>query len=177
MAINIAVNAKVSRPSVCNAVETVLVHSSVARDFLTRFSDAVEPWHVEMRGCPRTREILPGISQAAESDYYTEFNDFICAVKVVDSLDEAVAHINKYNSRHSEAIVTDNLACAETFLTTVDAAAVYVNASTRFTDGGEFGMGAEIGISTQNLHVRGPVGLRELTTNKFLIVGNGQVRL
>jgi glutamate-5-semialdehyde dehydrogenase len=177
MAIEIAVNAKVSRPSVCNAIETVLVHSAVAGEFLRRFADAVEPWHVELRGCPRTRDILPDILPATEADYYTEYNDYICAVKIVDTIDEAIDHINKYNTRHSEAIITDNLANADKFLNSVDAAAVYVNASTRFTDGGEFGMGAEIGISTQTLHARGPVGLRELTTNKYLIVGNGQVRL
>ena len=176
MAVNIAVNAKVSRPSVCNAEETLLVHADVAEQFLPAFATAAAPWKVELRGCERTREILPGIKAATDEDYYTEYNDFILAVKIVDSIDEAIAHINKYGTMHSEAIITRDLAAAERFRQGVDAAAVYVNASTRFTDGGEFGFGAEIGISTQKLHARGPMGLTELTTVKYLVDGNGQIR-
>lgn len=176
MAVKIAVNAKVSRPSVCNAEETLLVHSDVAEQFLPVFAQAVSPWKVELRGCSRTCGILPGIKAADEEDYYTEYNDFILAVKVVDSIDEAIAHINKYGTMHSEAIITRDLASADRFRRGVDAAAVYVNASTRFTDGGEFGFGAEIGISTQKLHARGPMGLAELTTVKYFISGDGQTR-
>ena len=176
MAVKIAANAKVSRPSVCNAAETLLVHKDVAREFLPKFAEAVSPWNVELRGCGRTREILPGIKEATEEDYYTEYNDYILAVKVVDSIYEAIAHINKYGTMHSEAIVTRELEAAEKFRREVDAAAVYVNASTRFTDGGEFGFGAEIGISTQKLHARGPMGLAELTTVKYYVLGSGQVR-
>jgi glutamate-5-semialdehyde dehydrogenase len=176
MAVKIAVNAKVSRPSVCNAVETLLVHSDVAREFLPLFAEALESQSVELRGCERTREILPGIKEATDQDYYTEYNDFILAVKVVDSVGEAIEHINKYGTMHSEAIVTRDIAAAEQFRRGVDAAAIYVNASTRFTDGGEFGFGAEIGISTQKLHARGPMGLAELTTVKYYVLGNGQTR-
>jgi glutamate-5-semialdehyde dehydrogenase len=176
MAVKIAVNAKVSRPSVCNAAETLLVHSEVAEQFLPVFAQAVSPWKVELRGCSRTCGILPGIKAADEEDYYTEYNDFILAVKVVNNIDEAIAHINKYGTMHSEAIITRDLASADRFRRGVDAAAVYVNASTRFTDGGEFGFGAEIGISTQKLHARGPMGLAELTTVKYFISGDGQTR-
>lgn len=176
MAVEVALNAKVSRPSVCNAIETVLVHSSVAPVFLNKFAAAVSPWKVELRGCERTRDILPEALPATEEDYYTEYNDYICAVKIVGTLGEAIGHINKYGSRHSEAIITENIKHAERFKREVDAAAVYVNASTRFTDGGVFGLGAEIGISTQKLHVRGPMGLKELTAIKYLVDGDGQVR-
>ena len=176
IAVNVAVNAKVSRPSVCNAAETILVHADVAEEFLPKFADGVKPWNVELRGCKRTKAILPDITSATEDDFATEFLDYICAVKIVDSIDEAIAHINKYNTFHSEAIITKDIANAERFKTEIDAAAVYVNASTRFTDGGVFGLGAEIGISTQKLHVRGPMGLKELTTVKYIIDGNGQVR-
>lgn len=175
-AVKIAVNAKVSRPSVCNAAETLLVHADVAREFLPVFQKAALPWNVELRGCSFTREILPDINEATEEDFYTEYNDFILAVKVVADIDEAIAHINKYGTMHSEAIVTRDLAAAEHFRRGVDAAAVYVNASTRFTDGGEFGFGAEIGISTQKLHARGPMGLAELTTVKYYVLGDGQIR-
>ena len=175
-AVNVAVNAKVSRPSVCNAAETILVHAAVADEFLPKFADGVKPWNVELRGCDRTKSVLPDITPATEDDYYKEYNDYICAVKIVDSIDEAIAHINKYNTFHSEAIITKDIANAEKFKIEVDAAAVYVNASTRFTDGGVFGLGAEIGISTQKLHVRGPMGLKELTTVKYIIDGDGQVR-
>lgn len=173
MGVNIIHNAKVSRPSVCNAAESLLVHESVAQGFLPVMQKKLEG--VELRGCEKTRAII-NVSAATEDDYYTEYNDYILAVKVVSSLDEAIDHINKYGTKHSEAIVTESYKNAETFLDRVDAAAVYVNASTRFTDGNEFGFGAEIGISTQKLHARGPMGLKELTTIKYIIRGNGQVR-
>jgi len=176
MAVNVAVNAKVSRPSVCNAAENIVIHVSVADEFLPKFAAGVEPWNVELRGCERTKAILPDITSSAEEDFYTEYLDYICAVKIVDSIDEAIAHINKHTTFHSEAIITGNIANAERFKNEIDAAAVYVNASTRFTDGGVFGLGAEIGISTQKLHVRGPMGLKELTTVKYIIDGDGQVR-
>ena len=176
MAVSVAVNAKTSRPSVCNAIETLLVHQKAATEFLPRFAEAVRPWSVELRGCERTRKLLPGIAAATEEDYRTEYDDYILAVKVVDDFDEAIAHINRYNTGHSEAIITRSLENARRFQREIDAAAVYVNASTRFTDGGEFGLGAEIGISTQKLHARGPMGLRELTTVKYLIDGDGQCR-
>lgn len=176
MAVSVAKNAKVSRPSVCNAIETLLVHSSVTERFLPLFSKAVEEYRVEIRGCVRTREILPGASAATEEDYYTEYNDYIIAVRIVDSIDEAIEHINRYNTGHSEAIITNSVTHAQKFKDEVDAAAVYVNASTRFTDGGEFGFGAEIGISTQKLHARGPMGLKALTTEKYLVDGSGQIR-
>ena len=177
MAIKVAINAKCSRPAVCNAIETMLVHSAVAAKFLPEFKKAVsESYSLEIRGCERTREILPDIAEATVEDYETEYDDFILAVKVVDSLDEAIAHINKFNTGHSEAIITGSKQNADKFCERVDAAAVYVNASTRFTDGGEFGFGAEIGISTQKLHARGPMGLLALTTQKYLVNGNGQVR-
>ncbi|MDD5018778.1 MAG: glutamate-5-semialdehyde dehydrogenase, partial [Eubacteriales bacterium] len=173
MALDIIDNAKTSRPSVCNAAETLLVHEAIARDFLPMVKDRLK--NVELRGCAKTRAII-GIKEATEDDYYTEYLDYILAVKVVQSLDEAIGHINKYGTKHSEAIVTTTYQNAETFLERVDAAAVYVNASTRFTDGNEFGFGAEIGISTQKLHARGPMGLKELTTIKYIIRGNGQIR-
>ncbi len=177
MAVNVAINAKCSRPAVCNAIETLLVHSSVASDFLPRFKEAVAQKHaLELRGCPEAQKILPSIAPATELDYETEYDDYILAVKVVSSVEEAVSHINKYNTGHSEAIITTNTRSADYFTKYVDAAAVYVNASTRFTDGGEFGFGAEIGISTQKLHARGPMGLLALTTQKYIIHGDGQVR-
>lgn len=176
MALDIAVNAKISRPSVCNACETVLVHAAVAEEFLPMLKDAMDAHHCEIRGCDRTREILPDVIPATEEDWDTEYNDLILAVKVVDTLDKARIHINRYGTGHSETIVTNDLSAAEYFQSAVDAAAVYVNASTRFTDGGEFGFGAELGISTQKLHARGPMGLTALTTEKYLINGNGQVR-
>ncbi len=176
MAAAVAVNAKTSRPSVCNAIETLLIHRDTAGAFLPKFAEAVRPWSVEIRGCPETAAILPGISIASDDDYYTEYNDYIIAVRVVSDIGEAISHINKYNTGHSEAIITRELSSAARFRSEVDAAAVYVNASTRFTDGGEFGFGAEIGISTQKLHARGPMGLTEMTTVKYLIDGDGQVR-
>lgn len=173
MGVSIIHNAKVSRPSVCNAAESLLVHASVAQDFLPMMQKKLEG--VELRGCEKTRAII-NVSAATEEDYDTEYNDYILAVKVVNSLDEAIEHINKHGTKHSEAIVTESYKNAEAFLERIDAAAVYVNASTRFTDGNEFGFGAEIGISTQKLHARGPMGLKELTTIKYIIRGNGQIR-
>ncbi len=173
MAAEIIFNAKTSRPSVCNAAETLLVHADAADAFLPLMAQRLS--NVELRGCERTQAIIP-CNPATEEDYYTEFLDYILAVKVVGGLDEAIEHINTYGTKHSEAIVTQNYANAEKFLAQVDAAAVYVNASTRFTDGGEFGFGAEIGISTQKLHARGPMGLEELTTYKYIIRGSGQIR-
>ena len=176
MAARIVDNAKTSRPSVCNAVETVLVHQEAAGDFLPMMKAALDAHNVEIRGCPKTRVILKTAVAATEEDYATEFNDYILAVKVVASFEEAVGHIAAYSSGHSEAIVTKNVEKARRFVREVDAAAVYVNASTRFTDGGEFGLGAEIGISTQKLHARGPMGLTELTTVKYVVNGDGQIR-
>ncbi len=174
--VKVAVNAKCSRPSVCNAIETLLVHEAVAVEYLSMMQAALAEYNVELRGCPKTCEILSGITQATEEDYATEYNDYILTVRVVSSLEEATAHINRYGTLHSEAIITKNLQTAETFMNTVDAAAVYVNASTRFTDGFEFGLGAEIGISTQKMHARGPMGLRELTSCKYYLYGSGQTR-
>ena len=174
-ALAVAINAKMSRPSVCNAVETILVHSAVAEKFLPELAAATEG-RLEIRGCERTVSLVKGAIEATEEDYATEYNDYIASVKVVDSLDEAIAHIRRYTTGHSEAIITEDLSAAREFTSRIDAAAVYVNASTRFTDGGEFGFGAEIGISTQKLHARGPMGLAELTTVKYIVEGDGQVR-
>ena len=176
MAISIVMNAKCSRPSVCNAAETLLVHSGIAAKFLPRFAEAAAEFDVELRGCPKTKVLIPSSIEATEADYETEYNDYILAVKVVGDISEAIDHINKYSTSHSEAIITSSEESAEKFLAEVNSAAVYVNASTRFTDGGEFGFGAEIGISTQKLHVRGPMGLPALTTEKYLIRGEGSVR-
>ncbi len=176
MALNIVINAKCQRPGVCNAMETMLVHRAVAREFLPRAAEALREKGVTLRGCPRTREILPDVEEATEEDWFREYLDLILAVKVVDDLEEAIGHINRYGSKHSEAIVTRDYQAARRFVSLVDSADVYVNASTRFTDGGQFGLGAEIGISTQKLHARGPMSLRELTSTKFIIWGDGQVR-
>lgn len=176
MAAAIVVNAKVSRPAVCNAAETLLIDAAVAGKLLPRIVGELQQNGVEVRGCERTRAVCPEVKEATEEDFYTEYNDYIMAVKVVDGIDAAIAHINQYNTKHSEAIVTTNYAHAQQFLQQVDAAAVYVNASTRFTDGYEFGFGAEIGISTQKMHARGPMGLKELTTIKYIIYGDGQIR-
>ncbi len=177
MAAEIVFNAKASRPSVCNATETLLVHRDIAAKALPMIQAKLDEKHVRLRGCERTRAILgASVEPATETDWETEYLDYILAVKVVDSLDEALAHIARYSSGHSEAIVTNSYESARRFTEEVDSAAVYVNASTRFTDGGEFGLGAEIGISTQKLHARGPMGVRELTTAKFVVTGNGQVR-
>ena len=175
-AVKVAVNAKCSRPSVCNAIETLLCHRAVAEKFLPMMAEAMAAYNVEFRGDEATRAILPNATPATVEDWDTEYNDFILSVRVVDSLDEAIAHIARYSTGHSEAIITESMAAANRFRNEVDAAAVYVNASTRFTDGGEFGFGAEIGISTQKLHARGPMGLYALTTDKYLIDGDGQVR-
>jgi glutamate-5-semialdehyde dehydrogenase len=176
MAEAIVVNAKTQRPGVCNAMETMLVHEAVADEFLPAAARALEERGVRLRGCERTLRILPGIEAAAEEDWYEEYLDLILAVRVVSSLEEAIEHINTYGSKHSEAIVTADVDAARRFTAEVDSADVYVNASTRFTDGGQFGLGAEIGISTQKLHARGPMSLRELTSTKFIIYGEGQVR-
>ena len=177
MAAEIIYNAKTSRPSVCNAAESLLVHKDAAKEFLPMAKKRLDESNVELRGCDKTRSILgEAVIPATEEDYKTEFLDYILAVKVVEDADEAIGHINKYGTMHSEAIVTRNYATAERFLKLVNSAAVYVNASTRFTDGGIFGLGAEIGISTQKLHARGPMGLEALTTIKYIIRGNGQVR-
>ena len=176
MAIRIAVNAKTSHPSVCNAMETLLVHEAIAPEFLPKLSWAMGEKHVEMRADARAREICPEMHEATEEDWSTEYGDLILSIKVVPDLDAAIAHINKYNTGHSETIVTNDLRNAHRFQREVDAAAVYVNASTRFTDGFEFGFGAEIGISTQKLHARGPMGLEALTSMKYLIYGEGQIR-
>lgn len=176
-AVKIVVNAKAQRPSVCNACETLLVHEEIADSFLPLVAQALWEKGVELRGCPRTREVLgEKVKEATEEDWFTEYLDLTLAVKVVKDLEEAIVHINHYGTRHSEAIVTGDYAAARRFVEEVDAASVYVNASTRFTDGGQFGMGAEIGISTQKLHARGPMGLRELTTYKFVVLGSGQIR-
>ncbi len=177
MAANIIYNAKTSRPSVCNAIETILVHEKIAEKALPVIKARLDEKNVELRGCARTKAILgESVVPAEESDWETEYGDYILAVKVVDSLEEAVAHIDRYSTGHSECIVTRDYQNARRFTAAVDSAAVYVNVSTRFTDGGMFGLGAEIGISTQKLHARGPMGLNELTSMKFIIEGEGQVR-
>ncbi|MGB9779455.1 glutamate-5-semialdehyde dehydrogenase [Caldanaerobacter sp.] len=176
MAKDIIVNAKVQRPGVCNAVETVLVHKSIAEKFLPVMVKELSSHGVEIRGCELTKRICPDVKEATEEDWATEYLDLILAVKVVENIDEALEHISKYSTGHSESIVTENYTNAMRFLKSVDSAAVYVNASTRFTDGGEFGFGAEIGISTQKMHARGPMGLKELTTYKYVILGSGQIR-
>lgn len=177
MAANIIFNAKTSRPSVCNAIETILVHKNIAQKALPEIKKLLDTKNVEIRGCETIRKILgDSVIPATEEDYAKEFLDYILAVKVVDSLDDAIDHIAKYSTGHSESIITNDYNNANKFTACVDSAAVYVNASTRFTDGGEFGLGAEIGISTQKLHARGPMGLNELTSCKFIIRGNGQIR-
>lgn len=172
----IIINGKTSRPSVCNAVETVLINSKIAPEFLPTLCEQLHKLNVEIRGCEKCLQICPDLKLASEEDWSTEYGDLILSIKIVDSLDEAIDHINKYGTGHSEAIVTKNYDHAIKFQRMVDAAAVYVNASTRFTDGNEFGFGAEIGISTQKLHARGPMGLEALTTMKYLIYGEGQIR-
>lgn len=177
MAVQITDNGKTQRPSVCNALETCLVHKDVADKFLPMLQKVFEKHQVEIRGCERTKAILgDSVVLATPQDYATEFLDYIMSIKVVDSIEEAIAHIRKYSTGHSECIITESYRHAEQFQKEVDSACVYVNCSTRFTDGGEFGLGAEIGISTQKLHVRGPMGLKELTTMKYLINGSGQIR-
>ena len=176
MALRIVENAKVSRPSVCNAAETLLVHESIAAEFLPQMATLLCADGVELRGCANTCRILPNIAAATEEDWSTEYGDLILSIRIVEDLDAAVAHINRYNTGHSETIVTNDIRAAHDFQQRVDASTVYLNASTRFTDGFEFGFGAEIGISTQKLHVRGPMGLDALTSTKYLVYGEGQIR-
>lgn len=176
MALDIIINAKTQRPAVCNAAETLLVHQSWAQEHLQKVVDALQSKGVEIRACEKTLVLVPGLKAAEESDWSAEFLDLILAVKIVDRLKDAIDHIEQYGSGHSECIVTENQENAQQFLRDIDAAAVYHNASTRFTDGFEFGFGAEIGISTQKLHARGPMGLKELTSYKYLLHGQGQIR-
>ena len=176
MAADIVMNAKTQRVGVCNACESLLVHEQVKDVFLPVLAERLRQKHVQMRADEAARALIPDAVAATEEDWGREYLDYILSIKVVGSVDEAIAHINKYNTKHSEAIITNNYENAQRFLDEVDAAAVYVNASTRFTDGFEFGFGAEIGISTQKLHARGPMGLNALTTTKYIIYGNGQVR-
>jgi glutamate-5-semialdehyde dehydrogenase len=176
IAIDIAINAKTQRPGVCNAIETILVHKNIAEDVMLKLEAALKEKNVEIFGCERTQKIMKAAKPASEEDWYKEYLDLKIAVKIVDSLEEAIEHINKYGTKHSESIVTQNKDGARKFQEEVDAACVYVNASTRFTDGEEFGFGSEIGISTQKLHARGPIALEQLITYKYLITGEGQVR-
>lgn len=175
-AINIIINAKTQRPGVCNAVETLLIHKNIAGNILPELGKQLIAKNVEIRGDETVNQYIPTSLKATEEDWATEYEDYIVAIKTVENIDEAIKHIETYGTRHSECIITENYTNAQKFLNEIDAAAVYVNASTRFTDGGQFGFGAEIGISTQKLHARGPMGLRELTTTKYVIMGNGQVR-
>lgn len=176
MAEAIALNAKAQRPSVCNSMETLLLHDTFARKHLTALANKFREANVELKGCELTRDLIPGIAAASDQDYATEYNDYILNVKVVQHLDGALQHISKFGTKHSECIVTETDNHADRFMMEVDAAAVYHNASTRFTDGFEFGFGAEIGISTQKLHARGPMGLPSLTTTKYRVKGSGQIR-
>ncbi len=175
-AVNIIVNAKAQRPGVCNAAETLIVHKNIAEEFLPKAIKALREKNVEIRGDKAVKAIVNDVVDATDEDWATEYLDYILAVKVVNDIDEAIEHITRYSTGHSECIVSENYTNTQRFLQEIDSAAVYVNASTRFTDGNEFGFGAEIGISTQKLHARGPMGLKELTTTKYLIYGNGQIR-
>ncbi|MEW5758375.1 MAG: glutamate-5-semialdehyde dehydrogenase [Candidatus Omnitrophota bacterium] len=176
MALKIIINAKVQRPGVCNAVEKVLVHRDIAKNFLPKLIKELKSFNVEVRGCPITKRIVKDINNAREADWYEEYLDLILAIKVVNSLEDAITHINYYGSRHSDSIITEKKSNALRFLKLVDSACVYQNASTRFTDGFQFGMGGEIGISTDKIHARGPMALEELTTYKYEILGRGQIR-
>lgn len=176
MAKEIIINGKCQRPGVCNALEKALIHEDIAAEFLPLISQDLKSRGVILKGCPYARQFLPELEVANQNDWSTEYLDLVMAIRVVESVDDALMHIAKYSSKHSEAIVTNNYLTAKRFEAEVDAAAVYVNASTRFTDGAEFGLGAEIGISTQKLHARGPMGLEELTTVKYVIEGEGQIR-
>ena len=176
IALKVCFNAKVQRPSVCNAVETLLVHKDIAKEFLPLIAQKFKEAKVVLKGCPKTKKILPDIERATQKDWYTEYLDLIISIKVVDSLEEAIDHINTYGTHHSDCIITQDVNTANKFLEEVDSACCYLNASTRFTDGYEFGLGAEIGISTDKLHARGPMGLEELTTYKYVILGQGQIR-
>jgi glutamate-5-semialdehyde dehydrogenase len=177
MAHDICINAKTQRPGVCNAAETFLIHTNRSGDFLQGLLLDLQKMNVEVRGCDKTRERYDSVKPAMEEDWYTEYLDLIVAVKIVDSFDEAVDHINKYGSSHTDAIVTESFSAAQNFLRQVDSSSVMVNASTRFSDGGEYGMGAEMGISTDKLHARGPMGLKELTCQKFIVLGDGNIRV
>jgi len=177
MARAVCLNAKVQRPGTCNAMETLLVHEKISAEFLSGVISEFQKAGVEIRGCRRTREIIPGIKEATEEDWKTEYLDLILSVKVVDGLEEAMEHIARYGSQHSEAIITSDYGRARRFLDEVDACAVFVNASTRLNDGYQFGLGAEIGISTSRIHARGPMGLEELTTTKYVVLGEGQLRV
>ena len=174
-ALDVIINAKVSRPAVCNAIETILINKGIAYEFLPLLKRELDKYNVEIRGCEKCRKLV-SVNEALEEDYYKEYNDYIVTIKIVEGVDEAIDHINKYGTKHSDAIMTTNMAKAEKFMNNIDSACVYVNASTRFSDGGEFGFGAELGISTQKLHARGPMGLKEMTTYKYKIYGDGQVR-
>ena len=174
-AIKVIINAKVSRPAVCNAIETILIDGEIANEFLPLLTKELDRCNVEIRGCEKCQKIV-SVNSATEEDYYKEYNDYIVTIKIVNSLYDAIDHINKYGTKHSDAIMTKDMKKAEIFLNSIDSACVYVNASTRFSDGGEFGFGAELGISTQKLHARGPMGLREMTTYKYKIYGDGQIR-
>ena len=175
MAIDIAINAKYQRPSVCNSIENIIVHEKIAQEFLKELYDKFSKLNIEMLGCKRTMSII-NCKEASEEDFYTEYNDYKVSIKIVDSIDEAISHINEHSSKHSEAIICEDENIYTKFMNEIDSACVYHNASTRFTDGGEFGFGAEIGISTQKLHARGPMGLKEICSYKYKIFGNGQVR-
>ena len=174
-AIKVIINAKVSRPAVCNAIETILIDEKIANEFLPLLTKELDRYNVEIRGCEKCQKIV-SVNTATEEDYYKEYNDYIVTIKIVNGLYDAIDHINKYGTKHSDAIMTKDMKKAEIFLNSIDSACVYVNASTRFSDGGEFGFGAELGISTQKLHARGPMGLREMTTYKYKIYGDGQIR-
>ena len=174
-ALDVIINAKVSRPAVCNAIETILINEGIAYEFLPLLKTELDKYNVEIRGCEKCRKLV-SVNEALEEDYYKEYNDYIVTIKIVEGVDEAIGHINKYGTKHSDAIMTTNMTKAEKFMNNIDSACVYVNASTRFSDGGEFGFGAELGISTQKLHARGPMGLKEMTTYKYKIYGDGQVR-
>lgn len=175
-ALNIVINAKTQRPGVCNAAEKLIVHRAVADEFIPLVCTRLQERGVEIRGGSDIKALAADVAEAADEDWGTEYEDLIMSLKIVDGIDEAISHISRYTTHHSEAIITENYSNAQRFLNEIDAAAVYVNASTRFTDGGQFGLGAEIGISTQKLHARGPMGIRELTTTKYLIYGSGQTR-
>jgi len=176
MAVSIAYNAKVQRPGVCNSMETLLVHEKIAPSVLPKLKAEFDKAGVVLKGCDKTCSLLPGIEKASEEDWTTEYLDLVLSIRTVCCIDEAVEHINKYGSHHSDAIVTESYTLGMQFLNEVDSAACYINASTRFTDGNEFGLGAEMGISNQKLHVRGPMGLTELTSAKYIVFGNGQIR-
>jgi len=177
MAVEICYNAKVQRPGVCNAMETLLVHQEVAPSLLPAITEKLQKAGVELRGCPRTRHILPDVKEAIEEDWYAEYLDLILAVKVVDDIGEAIDHIGRYGSQHTESIITSDYANAQRFLREVDSSTVLVNASTRFSDGYQLGLGAEVGISTTKLHAFGPMGVEDLTTTKFIVYGDGQIRV